>query len=130
MEVSQFVYLVVFTALLAVPVFTCTLVRKRFRGLSGIALVVIVSSVVMSSVVIIQQLSYDWYLEQQIAPLDRNGDGFWTDVEQSTWTDQDYKNMEAHIGDGGRNVFSAIVFPIFSIVYSLSAAIVLVDSRY
>jgi hypothetical protein len=64
-------------------------------------------------------MANDYYLELEIAKLDRDGDGFWSDDEQLTWTGEDRANLERHIGDGGRNVFSAIIFPIFSACYSL-----------
>lgn len=103
---------------LLIPIFVSFVIRKRLQGVKGFFLVVAISSVIMSTITIAQVVIYNWNLEQKIAPLDRNGDGFWTPDEEATWTEQDHKNMRAYIGDGGRNVFAVFVFPIFSLLYS------------
>ncbi len=122
MTTGQVIQIAILTALLSVPVVICVGIRKRFQGVKGFALAVAISAALMSGVVIVQWLGYDWYLEQQIAPLDRNGDGVWTPDEEATWTSEDKRNMEAYFGDGGRNVFAAILFPAFSTAYSLMVA--------
>jgi len=88
-------------------------------GVVGLIIVVCASAFLMSSVILAQWVGYDIYLESKIEPLDRNRDGFLSAEEKATWTDEDHKNMDAYIGDGGRNVFSVIIFPVFSVVYSL-----------
>jgi len=118
MEFTQIFQFLVLLVLLLVPIFTYRLFRKYFRGLSGFVLTVVVSALIMSFVVIVRWLGYDWYLEQQIAPLDRNSDGFWTLDEEATWTEQDFKNMSIYIGDGGGNVFAIFIYPAFSLLYS------------
>lgn len=119
MDINQIIQIITFLVLLMMPLICCVFVGKRFQGFSGLAISVVAAALIMSSLVLIQWLSYDWYLEQQITPLDRNGDGFWTNDERATWTDQDRKNMEVYFGDGGRNVFALMIFSVFSIVYSL-----------
>jgi hypothetical protein len=103
---------------LLIPILASIFVRKRARGIKGFMLVIAISSVLMSSIAIAQVVIYNWTLEQKIAPLDRNGDGFWTPDEEATWSERDQKNLSGYMGDGGRNVFAAFVFPIFSILYS------------
>lgn len=120
MTFGQLVQIAILIALLSVPVVVCFGIRKRFRGVKGFALAFVISATLMSAAVIVRWLGYDWYLEQQIAPLDRNGDGVWTPDEEATWTQEDKRNMDAYFGDGGRNVFAAIIFPAFSAAYSLA----------
>jgi hypothetical protein len=120
MTLGQLIQIATFLALLSVPVVVCIWIRKRIRGFKGFALSFAISAALMSGAIIVQWIGYDWYLEQQIAPLDRNGDGFWTSDEESTWTKEDRRNMDSYFGDGGRNVFAAIIFPAFSATYSLA----------
>ena len=108
--------------LLFVPVLTSMLVRKKFLRVGGFLLSVVLSSFLMSSTVVAHWLAFDWYLAKKIEVLDRDGDGFWSPEEEATWTTEERENLETHIGDGGRNVFSAIIFPVFSVVYSVVAA--------
>ena len=124
MTPGQPIQMAILVALLAVPVVVCFVIRKRFQGVQGFALAVVISAALLSGAVIVQWLSYGWYLEQQIAPLDRNGDGVWTPEEEATWTEEDKRNMDTFIGDGGRNVFAAIVFPVLSAAYSLTVVTV------
>jgi hypothetical protein len=120
MTFGQLMQIAILIALLSVPIVVCFGIRKRLQGVKGFALAVVISAALMSGAVIIQWVGYDWYLEQQIAPLDRNSDGVWTPDEEATWTKEDKRNMDAYFGDGGRNVFAAIIFPSFSAVYSLT----------
>jgi hypothetical protein len=120
MTSSQIIQTVVLLSLLSVPVFISFIIRKRFNGVKGFVLAFVISAGLMSGTVVFQWLSYDWYLEQQIAPLDRNGDGVWTPDEEAAWTKEDRRNMDAYFGDGGRNVFAAIIFPLFSAAYSFA----------
>ncbi len=96
-------------------------IRKRTGGIRAFFLVVGISAFVMSSAVIAQVAIYNGYLEEQIAALDRDGDGIWSSDEKTTWTEQDHKNMNAYIGDGGQNVFALMIFPVLSVIYSLVA---------
>ncbi len=122
----MFIYAVLFIAgfiaFSYVPFFASHKLRKRFPGLVGFVLAVVISTSIMSGVVITQVLGYKLYLEHKVALLDRNGDGFWTPDETVTWTEEDRKTMDAFIGDGGRNAFAVIMFPAFSLLYSLSIA--------
>lgn len=61
--------------LLVIPVLLAFVIRKRIQGVGAFILIVGISSLLMSSVVIINVVIYNWYLEEQIAPLDRDGDG-------------------------------------------------------
>ena len=122
MTTFQILHIAVYIVLSCVPVAVAYTVRKRLTGLVGFGLVVVLSSVLMSGVVIVQWLGYDSYLEAKIAPLDRNGDGSWSDDEIATWSEEDHKYMDSYIGDGGRNVFAAIIFPVFSLAYSFIVA--------
>lgn len=115
----QFVFVI---GLLSVPVMVCVAVRKRFRGIKGFAAAVIASAALMSGAVIVQWWCYDWYLERQIAPLDRNGDGLWTPDEEVTWTKEDRRLLSTYHGDGGRNVFAVFVWPALSVAYSIAVA--------
>lgn len=123
MEPVQILYSVIYLLLLVVPFGIAYWIRKRTTSVFGFFLIVGVSSVLMSSVVITQWLGYDLYLEHKVEMLDRNGDGFWSAEETSTWTASEQRYMDSHIGDGGRNVFAAIIFPIFSLVYSFLASL-------
>lgn len=124
MAPDQLIRIAIFVALLSVPVVVCFGIRKRIRGFKGFALSFVISAALMSGAVLGQWLGYSWYLEYQIAPLDRNGDGFWTPDEEATWTKEDRRNMDSYFGDGGRNVFAAIIFPTFSAAYSLAVVTV------
>ncbi|MGF1461480.1 MAG: hypothetical protein ACFBSG_20940 [Leptolyngbyaceae cyanobacterium] len=110
--------------LVLVPFITAFLVRQRFTGKVAFVGIVVVSSLMMSSLVIVQWWAYNAHLERQIAPLDRDGDGFWSTAEQETWTEQDRQNMAAYIGDGGRNVWAIGVAPVLSVAYSTGVAAV------
>lgn len=118
MTIFQVLHIAVYIVLSCVPFVVAYTVRKRLIGFVGFGLVVVLSSFFMSSVVIAQWLGHDLYLETKITPLDRNGDGSWSDYEIATWSEEDHKNMDSYIGDGGRNVFAAIIFPMFSLAYS------------
>jgi hypothetical protein len=122
MPLGQIIQIAIFVALLSVPIFICLAIRRRFQGIKGFILAVVISTVLMSIVVIIQWLGYDWLLEQKITPLDRNGDGLWAPDEEATWTKEDRRNIDFYFGDGGRNVFAVFVFPALSAVYSLAIA--------
>jgi len=124
MEIYKILYITSFIALLGVPFVFSYSIRKRFKGVYGFCMVVGLSSILMCSVVVVQWLVSDWYLESKIAPLDRDGDGFWSEGETATWTAEDHKNMEIHFGDGGRNVFVVIIFPFFSLLYSFISTLV------
>lgn len=104
--------------LLFVPVVTSALVQKKYARIAGFLLAAVLSSVLMSSAVITTWLVSEWRLEQRIAVLDRDGDGFFSPDEETTWTEEERHSMDVHIGDGGRNVFAAIIFPVFSAAYS------------
>jgi len=120
-EVVKIAYIVVVAiAVLSFPVISCVLVRKHIKRSFGYILCVLLSATAMSGVVLTHWLAYDWHLEKQIASLDRDGDGSFSDEERLTWSEKERKNMEAYVGDGARNVFSAIIFPLFSFVYSLT----------
>lgn len=118
MTTIQVIHIAVYIVLSFVPIAVAYKVRKRLTGVGGFGLVVVLSSVLMSGVVIAQWLGYDSYLDYRVSPLDRNGDGFWSDDEEATWSEEDHKNMDLYIGDGGRNVFAVIIFPMFSFAYS------------
>ena len=105
-------------ALLFVPIVLSALVRKRYVRIDGFLISVVLSSVLMSSTVIATWLVFDWRLEKKIAVLDRDGDGFWSPDEEASWTEEERHNMEVYIGDGGRNVFAVIIYPVFSVAYS------------
>ena len=113
--------LLMYGMLLFVPLLASMLVRKRFRGFGGFLLSVVLSSFFMSSTVVAHWLAFDWYLAKKIEVLDRDGDGVWSSEEETTWTPEERRNLEAHIGDGGRNVFAAIIYPVFSVAYSVVA---------
>jgi len=119
MELRQAIILAIYIGVLAAPLFICFAVRKRTKSKIGFTLAVLFSAGLMSAVVLADWVGYDYYLEREIAPLDRDGNGFWTPDEEATWTIQDYKTLEAYIGDGGRNMFAAIIFPMFSVLYSV-----------
>jgi hypothetical protein len=123
MEFVQALYIAIYISLLTVPFFIAYKFRKRIRSFTGICLVVGLSSTLMSSVVIMLWLGNDWYLDVKIAQLDRNGDGFWSDSETKTWSPDEQKLMDSYIGDGGRNVFAAIIFPFLSVAYSILVAL-------
>lgn len=123
MSFIQILYIGMYILLLSVPFLATFYVRKRFKSALGVVIVVSISALLMSSVVITQWLASDWYLESKIEKLDRDGDGIWSPEETASWTAEDKKNMGAYIGDGGRNVFAAIIFPMFSLVYSFLVAI-------
>jgi uncharacterized membrane protein len=108
--------------LLLIPVATAAVVRKRFSGVAAFVAITVISSVLMSGLVVAQWWAENNYLEQQIASLDRDGDGFWSPDEKATWTAQDLRHMAAYIGDGGRNVFALLVAPALSTVYSTGVA--------
>ena len=117
--------------LLLVPWATAALVRKYVAGFGAAVLTVGISVVLMTGLILALWWVDNWQLAQQIAPLDRDGDGFWSTAEQATWTAQDHKNMAAYIGDGGRNVFAFAIAPAFALMYSgMVAAIAGKRRRY
>jgi hypothetical protein len=122
MKFMESLYIIIYISLLVVPFLAAYKVRGRFKGVAGFCIVVSLSSVIMSSSVIGLWLGNDWYLEAKVAELDRDGDGFWSDNETESWTQDEQKTMDSYIGDGGRNVFSVIIFPIFSFIYSIAVA--------
>ncbi|NQD36872.1 hypothetical protein HPT27_07520 [Permianibacter sp. IMCC34836] len=107
--------------LLLTPFIVLFFIKKSRNGYARLVISALLSAAFMSGVVIVNWFGYDFYLEQRIAPLDRNGDGIWTPEEEATWTEEDRKALSAHLSDGGRNVFSVFIFPIFSVVYSCIA---------
>jgi hypothetical protein len=119
----QILYAVIHSLLLVVPFGVAYWIRKRTTSVLGFILIVGVSSVLMSSVVITQWLGYDLYLDHKVEMLDRNGDGFWSAEETLTWSISEQRYVDSYIGDGGRNVFAVIIFPVFSLVYSLLASL-------
>ncbi len=119
-----FVAIAMLLGLMMVPWVTMVMVRKRFSGMTAFVLVVVISFAVISSAIMAQWWIYNGYLEQQIAPLDLDGDGFWSAAEKATWTEQDHQNMAAYIGDGGRNVFVFFVAPVLSLLYATGVACV------
>lgn len=109
--------------LMAMPWIIMVIVRKRFSRTTAFVLVTVISFAVLSSVIITQWWLHNGYLEQQIALLDRDGDGFWSAADKATWTEQDHQTMAAYIGDGGRNVFVFFVAPVLSLLYSTGVAL-------
>lgn len=109
---------------LVIPLITTALVRKRLSGAAAFLCIVVVSSLAIYGLIVAQWWTHNGYLEQQIAPLDRDGDGFWSDAEKATWTEQDHRHMAAYIGDGGRNVFALWVAPVWALLYSTVVAAV------
>lgn len=107
---------------LVIPLITTAIVRKRFSGMAAFGLIVVVSFLLMSGLIMAKWWVHHWSLEQQIAPLDRDGDGFWSAAEKATWTEQDHQNMAAYMGDGGRNVFAILVAPVLALIYSIMVA--------
>ena len=122
MDFMEILYIIIYISLLAFPFLAAYKVRKRFKGVAGFCIVVGLSTVSMSSTVVALWLGNDWHLETEVAKLDRNGDGFWSKNETESWTPDEQKTMDSYIGDGGRNVFAAIIFPIFSFAYSIIVA--------
>ncbi len=117
--------------LLIMPWAISALVRRYVTGFSAVVLTVGISVVLMTGLILALWWVDNWQLAQQIAPLDRDGDGFWSTAEQATWTAQDHKNMAAYIGDGGRNVFAFAIAPAFALMYSgMVAAIAGKRRRY
>ena len=110
--------MIFYGVLFFLPFFATFFIRRRFDGIVGFALCTALSFLLMVTPVITMWLANDYFLEQKIVQLDRNGDGFWSGDEKLTWSEEDKANLEHHIGDGGRNVFSAIIFPVFSACYS------------
>lgn len=119
MSLEQMIYLVIAMLLLLVPLLLCYLLRKRSKGALAFMILVGMSAFIMSSVVIAQWAAFNWSLESKIETLDRDGNGVWSQQETDTWTEEDHKNMDTYIGDGGRNVFAVIIFPIVALIYSL-----------
>jgi hypothetical protein len=118
MEFIEIIYIIIYISLLAMPFWASYKLRERFKGVAGFCIVVGLSTVLMSSTFIALWLGNDWYLETEVAKLDLNGDGFWSQNETENWTPDEQKTMDSYIGDGGRNVFAAIIFPIFFFAYS------------
>ena len=110
---------IMYGVLLLVPVALSLFIRKKNQGIVGYFCTVILSTALMSGTVIGFWLWSDWSLENKVKVLDRNGDGVWSPQEEATWSSEEKEILQAHMGDGGQSVFAAIVFPIFSIIYSL-----------
>lgn len=100
------------------PFFVAYKVRKRIKGASALFLSIFLSFILMILFVFIPWLGFDWYLDFQVAKLDRNSDGFFAYDEIETWTQDEQATWDRYIGDGGRNTFLFMLFPIFSVVYS------------
>ncbi|WP_438463450.1 hypothetical protein [Marinomonas sp. PE14-40] len=113
-------YVFAYTVLFCVPFVVAYKVRKKSIGVFGFAKGVVFSTLIMSVIGIALWFGYSIYLEILISPLDRNGDGLWTPEEETTWTEQDRKNMDTFFGDGGRNIFAVFIFPILSLLFSFS----------
>ncbi len=106
---------------LSMPFLVIVTVRERFNGFIGFALCAVLSSVLMATPGVVIWLGIDYHFEQKVAPLDRDGDGFWSDDEEATWTKEEKKHLEQYkryIGDNGRNVFALVLFSIFSTCFS------------
>lgn len=78
---------------------------------------VMLSAFIMATLVIAAWYSLDLALEQHLSTLDKDGDSVWTEEEQRSWSETDWRYYHLAIGDGGRNVFAVFVFPIFSVIY-------------
>ena len=119
MSLEQMIYIGIALLLLLVPLLLCYLLRKRSKGALFFIIIVGLSAFIMSGVVIAHWAGFNWVLESKIATLDRNGDGIFSQQETDTWTEEDHRNMDVYIADGGRNGFVFIMFPIVSLIYSL-----------
>ena len=119
----SFVSIAMLLGLMAVPWITMVIVCKRFAGTTAFVLVTVISFAVLSNAIMAQWWIHNEYLEQQIALLDRDGDGFWSAADKATWTEQDQQMMAAYIGDGGRKVFVFYVAPVLSLLYSTGVAL-------
>ncbi|WP_339846667.1 hypothetical protein [uncultured Halopseudomonas sp.] len=118
-------YIATLIALLFVPFLLAYPIRGRFDSKRGLVLTIFLSAALMSGVVIANLAYNDWVLDQEIAVLDRDGDGFWSEEEEASWTEGEQRLMQSYIGDGGRNGFAVIIFPIFSFFYSTIVATLL-----
>ncbi|NVK29780.1 MAG: hypothetical protein HWE20_02165 [Gammaproteobacteria bacterium] len=108
---------------LAIPIFfVCVWVRGRKRGFVGFAMAVFLSAALISAIPILLLLIDEWHLEQEIALLDRDGDGIWSIDEQRSWTEEESKNMAYYIGDGGRKLGVFIMFPQLALIISTVVA--------
>lgn len=110
--------LLMYILLLVLPVILSYVVRKKLQGVGGYFLTAIFSALLMTSTVVYTWLNFEVKLEEKVAVLDRDGDGSWSKEEKATWTLEEKSDLDVFMGDGGRNVFAAIIFPIFSVVYS------------
>jgi len=119
MSLEQMIHLVIAVLLLLVPFCLCYLLRRHSRDAQAFLTLVGLSAFIMSGVVMAHWAGFNWVLESKIAALDRNGDGIWSQQETDTWTEEDHRNMDAYIVDGGRNGFVFIMFPIVAFIYSL-----------
>ena len=119
MDIIQHLYIFAFCVLLVTPLVVIYLSRKHFKGVASISLATIISATIMSGAVVVNWKVSDWYIDSKVALMDRDGDGFYSKEEESTWSPQERQYMEIHIGDGARNVFALIIFPMFSMLYSL-----------
>ena len=113
------IYYIIYGLILLSPFAICKYTFKKDIGIKGFILAFIFSVLFMCLIVVLIWFINALILEYKISFLDRDGDGFWSTDEQSTWTEAEKQNMDRYIGDGGRNLFTFFLFPIFSIIYSL-----------
>lgn len=108
-----------FIIALLVPIFVFYKLRTNFTGFTLYTYSIFISFFIMSSIAILRWYGYDLYIDYQISFLDYDGDGVWSSLEQSTWSDEENKYRDIYFNDGGRNVFALVIFPIFSLFYSI-----------
>ena len=119
MEWQLITELAFWTLILAVPFLVSKFSRKKFKRLKYLLFVVTISSFLMSGAVAARTVHLKWQLEQQTRPMDRNGDGVLSPDEEATWTPEEKRASLRRFSDSGRIVFAAIIFPAFSVIYSL-----------
>lgn len=99
-----------------IPFLVSYIIRKRYKNIFACVVAVLLSTFLMSGVSLSALMLDKMALEQEIAPLDRDGDGMYSPQEEANWTDRERKSMQRFIGDGGRNVFAVFFLPVFSFV--------------
>ncbi len=117
-EFASNVYSYAYFVALFIPILVRAGIGMQEKRIIRIALWWLVSASAMAILVIAAWKYLDISLEQHLLALDRNGDSVWTDEEQKSWSKTDWSYYNLAMADGGRNVFSFFVFPIFSLIYT------------
>jgi hypothetical protein len=114
----ELINIILIAAALISPILIKSITIKQSKRLLTSAIGLISSAILVSIFLFGTFYAENYFESSEIEKLDIDKDGFYTAIDEATWTQSDREMISRYYNDGGGNAFAVILFPIFSIIYT------------